>query len=365
MKILLIDELLNELLSCSEDSEIYGRIKSGNEDKIFILSSVNLLPGLTKIGIWKIPEQTISISIHGQHPVKIKVKKNKIYCNQNDIKVSVLPYKTDYHLRNKGIIEPERFEGKKVVCAGLGSVGSPIAIGFARAGIASFVLIDKDIVELPNICRTVYTLEDIGIPKPLALQHHILDINPRANVETYKENILKISYEKLNDILTGSSLVIAAMDTPAAQIMVNGRVFDKIPAVYPAVYENGTGGEVLFTLPGKTSCMACVLGKLLAQQDIKRGSWDYSSEGQLKPLPGIYPDIQNITIKAVKIGIAILLGEDSSAFAGLIDPKKNILFVGNTKDWLFEYPYHSFWAQTEINLECICQEIGEYLKKSS
>ena len=104
--------------------------------------------------------------------------------------------------------------------------------------------------------------------------------------------------------------------------------------------------------------MECILKAVASQQDaVKRGDWDYTTEGQLKAEPALGVDIQNITVKASKIALALLMREDkNSKIKEIINPETNILFVGNKKEWIFNEPFQSVWGKTEFNPDCWCQE---------
>lgn len=75
--------------------------------------------------------------------------------------------------------QPEKVE-KKIHIIGCGAVGSTVAELLARAGITKMVLYDFDFVEAHNIANQMYTSDDIGKPKVVALKEHIIRINPEA-----------------------------------------------------------------------------------------------------------------------------------------------------------------------------------------
>ena len=68
--------------------------------------------------------------------------------------------------------------------AGLGGLGSHIAVSLARLGVGRLVLVDFDVVDVTNLNRQHYTMKDIGIPKTLALLEQLEAINPYLNYET-------------------------------------------------------------------------------------------------------------------------------------------------------------------------------------
>ena len=72
----------------------------------------------------------------------------------------------------------QKLDHATVGIAGLGGLGSNIAVHLARLGVGRLVLVDFDTVEISNLNRQHYTMKDIGIPKTLALLEQLEAINP-------------------------------------------------------------------------------------------------------------------------------------------------------------------------------------------
>lgn len=80
------------------------------------------------------------------------------------------------------------YEKMKAACigiAGLGGLGSNIALALVRSGIGRLVLADFDRVELSNINRQAYFLRDIGKRKTEALAEILREINPFCEIVTH------------------------------------------------------------------------------------------------------------------------------------------------------------------------------------
>lgn len=67
---------------------------------------------------------------------------------------------------------------KKIALVGLGAIGSMVAESLSRSGVPVIGLWDTEIVEPGNICRSAYTLSDMGESKVLATRRRLLSINP-------------------------------------------------------------------------------------------------------------------------------------------------------------------------------------------
>ena len=73
-----------------------------------------------------------------------------------------------------------------VAVFGIGGVGGYTVEALARSGVGHFVLVDDDKVCLTNINRQIIaTRSSVGKYKVDVMKERILDINPKAEVETY------------------------------------------------------------------------------------------------------------------------------------------------------------------------------------
>ena len=62
--------------------------------------------------------------------------------------------------------------------AGLGGLGSAVAVALARMGVGRLVLVDFDVVEPSNLNRQQYFVDQLGQSKALALGENLKRINP-------------------------------------------------------------------------------------------------------------------------------------------------------------------------------------------
>ena len=82
----------------------------------------------------------------------------------------------------------KKLAGSKVAIAGLGGLGSNVAMALTRAGIGSLFLVDFDVVAPSNLNRQFYFSEQVGQFKTLALKNNLKKIN--QNIELITENII-------------------------------------------------------------------------------------------------------------------------------------------------------------------------------
>ncbi len=73
--------------------------------------------------------------------------------------------------------------------AGLGGLGSAIAIALARVGVGKLVLVDFDVVEPSNLNRQQYFFDQVGMLKTQALSANLSRVNPYVALETHTERL--------------------------------------------------------------------------------------------------------------------------------------------------------------------------------
>ncbi|MCR5482140.1 MAG: sulfur carrier protein ThiS adenylyltransferase ThiF [Clostridia bacterium] len=126
----------------------------------------------------------------------------------------------------------------KVAVAGLGGLGSNIAVMLARSGVGHLRLIDFDVVEESNLNRQAYSLSDIGKPKAGALLEILNGINPKAEYEIFQ---LKITPDNVEELFRGFPVVCEALDSAQEKAMLVREVLLKCPGA-TVVSGNGMVG---------------------------------------------------------------------------------------------------------------------------
>ena len=113
-----------------------------------------------------------------------------------------------------------KLNNAKVAIAGLGGLGSHIAVMLARSCIGTLHLIDFDNVDISNLNRQEFYLQHIGRPKTECLKEKLLDINPFLNIIT--DNI-KVTVDNIESLFSDEKIVCEAFDDPEQKAMlVNG-----------------------------------------------------------------------------------------------------------------------------------------------
>ena len=135
----------------------------------------------------------------------------------------------DALIARHGLDLHKRFSSATVAVCGLGGLGSNIAIALARAGIGKLLLIDFDCVDITNLHRQQYKVNQIGLHKADALAENLIEIAPYTEVKAVAE---KITEENFADLLKGADVVCEAFDNAEAKAMLVNGVLEQLPNCY-------------------------------------------------------------------------------------------------------------------------------------
>ena len=125
--------------------------------------------------------------------------------------------------------QSQRLQTAKVAIAGLGGLGSNVALWLARLGVGQLLLYDFDKVELSNLNRQYYFLEDVGQYKAIALLRHLKAVNPYGN---YCSEVVRLTEDNLPELLSEAHIVCEALDKPEAKALLVNGVLESFPDKY-------------------------------------------------------------------------------------------------------------------------------------
>lgn len=238
----------------------------------------------------------------------------------------------------------------RVAMVGIGSVGSSIAMGLARADVGHFLLADPDVVEIHNLSRHEADLLDVGRPKVEVAARGITRVNPMADVQTCQENVFEWSERRLREAFEGVDLIVASADRTEVQLQANELALDRgIIAVFSGLYEGARGGEVFVCYPRTGSpCYACLRSSGRLPRSNHRvaysnatGTADYEGE------PGMQAGIQMVNQVSVQVVLSLLLRKHKDCqLARLVSPENCYLLVGNALSggfFRFRKPFDVFF----------------------
>jgi len=234
----------------------------------------------------------------------------------------------------------EKLKEAVIVIFGLGSGGSRLAVGLTRDGVSQFRLVDPDTFAIENVSRHECDLLDIGRDKVEAVKERILMVDPLAKIETFPFDIFGENEAIKEKVFDKANLVIASTDRTKVQLKINSECWKrKIPALFTGCYDEARAGEVFYVIPGETAvCYECLRGGTKQQE--KPRQYDYSQardSEKYKGEPGLNAAINFISDVAEQYAVALLLRKENCEMARLIDPKRNLLFIGGALGKGFYY----------------------------
>ncbi len=142
-----------------------------------------------------------------------------------------------------------------VLVAGVGGLGSPVAIYLACAGVGKLTLVDWDAVELSNLNRQILHGEaDVGEKKVVSAVQKLKQLNSTVEISPAA---VKITAANVHELVQGVDVVIDCLDNMATRFILNeGCVRQGIPLIHGGIY--GMMGEITTIIPGQTPCFECI-----------------------------------------------------------------------------------------------------------
>ena len=180
----------------------------------------------------------------------------------------------------------ERLAKSRVAVFGIGGVGGYTVEALARSGVGTFDLIDDDKICLTNLNRQIFaTRKTIGKYKVEVAKERILEINPKAVVNTYRTFYLPENADQFD--FTQYDYIVDAIDTVSGKLQL---VCEANRAGTPIISSMGAGNKMdasAFRVADIYKTAVCPLAKVireLKKRGIKKLKVVYSEEQAMKPL---------------------------------------------------------------------------------
>ena len=131
-----------------------------------------------------------------------------------------------------------KIKNSVVGIAGLGGLGSSIAMALSRVGLGTLILVDFDFVEPSNLNRQQYFIDQIGMKKVEALQATLSKTNPCVKIQPHHE---KITRHNVKRIFRAAEVVVEAFDRADQKAMLINAISETMPEKY-VVAASGLAG---------------------------------------------------------------------------------------------------------------------------
>jgi molybdopterin/thiamine biosynthesis adenylyltransferase len=224
---------------------------------------------------------------------------------------------------------------KKIAVVGLGAVGAPSVLEFARNRVSELRILDFDTVEPSTTVRWPFGLAEAGVQKTDALKSFIEAHYPSTVVTAFNKKIggvrmdgtnplyegLTHDQEIMDKLLEGVSLLYdASAETGVNHFLSEEAKRRGIPYVCVSTTLGAWGGIVMRVVPGETEgCWMCyqhakTKGKITLPPSDISGEIQPNGCGDIT-FTGASFDLQNISLAGVRLSISTLCsGHGSDAY---------------------------------------------------
>jgi molybdopterin/thiamine biosynthesis adenylyltransferase/rhodanese-related sulfurtransferase len=132
----------------------------------------------------------------------------------------------DYARYSRHLLLPEvgeagqrRLNEARVLCVGIGGLGSPAALYLAAAGVGTIGLVDFDTVDISNLQRQIiHGSADVGRSKLASAKARIAALNPDITVETFEA---RFSAANAKTLVEAFDVILDGTDNFPARYLVN------------------------------------------------------------------------------------------------------------------------------------------------
>lgn len=188
----------------------------------------------------------------------------------------------------------KKLKAATVGIAGLGGLGSAIAIALARIGVGRLILVDFDVVEPSNLNRQQFFVDQLGMHKTDALVANLVRMNPYVTLEPHTVRLTPTNIAK---IFSSVDVLVEAFDAADQKAML----LEQYGTAYsgrPMVMATGLAGH----MPSNTILTRKMGGGLVIVGDLVTAA--QPGTGLMAPRVGVAAHHQANAV------LRILLGED-------------------------------------------------------
>lgn len=194
-------------------------------------------------------------------------------------------YSQQIKLHDIGQAGQLKLKNARVLCIGIGGLGSPLLMYLASAGVGTLVIIDDDTVELDNLQRQIlYRSHDIGQAKALIAKQQLNSLNPNIHIDLHTE---RFNAENARNLIIQYDIIADCSDNFATHYLINDICFHLNKPFVTASVSQYEGHCTVF-LGNDGPCYRC----LFPQTTDNHLMSNCNEEGILGVLPGLLGIIQ-------------------------------------------------------------------------
>ncbi|MGK5085846.1 HesA/MoeB/ThiF family protein, partial [Bdellovibrionota bacterium FG-1] len=127
-----------------------------------------------------------------------------------------------------------RLGAARVLCVGMGGLGSPAALYLAAAGVGEIGLMDPDQVRISNLQRQIlFGSSDDGQAKTHCAERRLKDLNPGVKIRAFP---FALDSQNAWSLFQSFDLVIDGTDNFLAKYLINDAAYKAgIPVIYGSI----------------------------------------------------------------------------------------------------------------------------------
>ena len=190
----------------------------------------------------------------------------------------------------------EALQSSRVLIAGVGGLGSPVAMYLAAAGIGHLTLVDFDHVDVSNLQRQViHSTEGLQLNKAVSAKAAIAKLNAHVSVEAIEQRLTEAHWLSL---IAKADVVVDCTDNFETRFTLNRACYQKkVPLVSAAAIRFEGQISVFDARQEESPCYQC-----LYHPDVNE-DLSCSEAGVISPLVGVMGSLQALEVIKLIAGI--------------------------------------------------------------
>lgn len=201
----------------------------------------------------------------------------------------IMRYAQQIKLPEIGLDGQKKLKEARVLCVGLGGLGSPLLLYLAAAGVGKLGIVDHDRVDLTNLHRQIlYRSQDLGQAKASSAREQLLALNPSIEVNSYIE---KLTYYNADQFISQYDIIADGSDNFATRYLIHDTCFKlNKPYVYASAGQF-QGYCSVFHANQENPCLRCLFPSATSHTNE-----NCATDGVIGMLPGLLGILQALEI---------------------------------------------------------------------
>jgi molybdopterin/thiamine biosynthesis adenylyltransferase len=159
----------------------------------------------------------------------------------------------------------KKLEASNVILVGAGGINSEIGEGLVRKGVGRISILDDDLVELSNLNRQFFFVEDLDKPKAFRLAKNLAENGfVGSEITGYKMTFQDATNAEVE---LSAAVVVCGVDNDQSRILVAQYYYELgIPVVFLGTSLDGNQGYIFVQESGQ-ACFSCVFPNSKLDED--------------------------------------------------------------------------------------------------